>query len=146
MTDSAPAQTIGAHPLTGKLVGALRHIGGGLSFPQAELEQFREAGSRLTPNELITWIRDLGTLAITLRNDIMAAGAATQIEQGLIDPLCKVLEEHVRATQARSNGVEELVRAERRKLEKPNGPAAAIAPKSASTVGAYLRTRRKKDQ
>ena len=95
------------------------------------------------------WIRDLSTLAITLRNDIMAAGAANQIEQGLIEPLCRVLETHVQAEgigTPRGNAVEQLVKAERRKLEKPTGAVAGIEPKNPSSVGAYMRSRRKKDQ
>ncbi|HSI04951.1 MAG: hypothetical protein ACAI38_06955 [Myxococcota bacterium] len=150
MTESAaPAPNIGSHPLTGKLVAALRQAGSGLGFASSDIEQFRKAGSELDPEALLVWIRDLSTLAITLRNDIMANGAATQIEQGLIEPLCRVLETHVRAEgigSTRGNAVEQLVQAERRKLEKPTGVAAGIAPKGTNPVGAYIRGRRKKDQ
>ncbi len=150
MTDSAsPAPSIGSHPLTGKLVGTLRHSGGGLGFASGDIDHFRTAGSQLDPQALLVWIRDLSTLAITLRNDIMAGGAANQIEQGLIEPLCRVLETHVQAeggTSVRRNAVEQLVRAERRKQDKPTGVAAAMAPKNVNMVGAYLRGRRPKGE
>ncbi len=141
---ASPAQTIGEHPLTGKLVSVLRQHGHGLGFEAADIERFRREGAELDPDALATWVRDLSTLAITLRNDILATTAASQIEHGLIDPLCRVLEEHARSSTAgvaRSNTVERVVSAERRKLERqpPTSPQ-----KQQSSVGAYLRRRRTK--
>lgn len=139
---ASPAQTIGEHPLTGQLVSALRQHGHGLGFDAGDIERFRREGAELDPNALMTWVRDLSTLAITLRNDIVATAAAQQIEQGLIDPLCRVLEHHahgVAAGDARASTARQVVTAERRKLERPN-PAAPQKPQS--SVGAYLRRRR----
>jgi hypothetical protein len=149
MTESAtPAHNIGSHPLTGKLVSALRRSGRGLGFANSDIEQLCKAGSELGPDALLTWIRDLSTLAITLRNDILASGAATQIEQGLIEPLCLVLETHVRAEgigSPHASAVERLVKSERRKLEKSVGMmTAGITPKNVNSVTVYVRDRRKK--
>ncbi len=120
-----------------------------MGFTSSDIEQFCRAGSDLAPDALLLWIRDLSTLAITLRNDVMAAGAANQIEQGLIEPLCRVLETHVQAEGiggTRGNAVEQLLKAERRKLEQPTATTTGIAPKNPSTVGTYMRGRRKKDE
>ncbi len=83
--------------LTGQLVGVLRSGDGGLAFAPADIERFRNVGSKLLPDTLTTWVRELGVLAVTLRDHIHATQAARQLERELIDPLCAVLDHSTRA-------------------------------------------------
>ncbi len=87
--------TLGEHPFTGQLVGTLRRSDAGFVFATADIEKFRDNGAHLPPVTLLTWLRDLAILAITLRDDMSAPLAAQQIERGLIDPLTVVLDDHV---------------------------------------------------
>jgi hypothetical protein len=143
MTGVLPhAQTIGAHPLTGKLVGALRQGVDGMVFEVGALDGFRLEGAKLDPEEQALWIRELGTLAITLRNDLVAPEAARQLEHELIDPLCRTLE-GAPPRAKRPNAVKELVNAERRRT---TGPQPSVAPKPGSTVAAALRSQRRRNR
>ncbi len=85
--------------LTSQLVGALRRVDSGLGFAEADIEHFRTVGSRLMPDTLTNWVRELGILAVTLRDHVHATHAAQQLEHELIDPLCAVLD---RASRVRA--------------------------------------------
>ncbi|MEZ0311495.1 MAG: hypothetical protein ACAI38_06960 [Myxococcota bacterium] len=85
--------------LTSQLVGALRRGDRGLAFAETDIERFRNVGSSLLPDTLTTWVRELGVLAVTLRDHVHATQAAKQLERELIDPLCAVLD---RASRARA--------------------------------------------
>lgn len=83
--------------LTGQLFGALRYDGGGLAFAQGDIERFRDLGVGLSIEGLSVWLRELGILVVTLRDDVHALGAAVQLERELIDPLCVILDHKARA-------------------------------------------------
>jgi hypothetical protein len=55
-------------------------------------------GAKLVPDALVRWVRELSVLAVTLRNDVFATAAASQIERELIDPLCAVIDQDRGAT------------------------------------------------
>jgi hypothetical protein len=80
------------HPLTGQLVGSMRRGTGGLKFEKTDIERLRNIGAKLVPEKLRDWLRELNVLAVTLRNDLVAAPAASQLERELIDPLCAMLD------------------------------------------------------
>lgn len=117
----------------------LRHAGGELAFAMSDITRMLDAGRALPADALLTWLRDLSVLAVTLRDDMRAGTAARQLERGLIEPLVVRLDQHVegvlRADKARAN-------AKADKLSLINPFESAMQPK-AMGLGAALRSRRR---
>jgi hypothetical protein len=135
---------VGEHPMTGELVATLRRGEGGFVFTPGDIERFRNNGTRLAPVTLLSWLRDLTVLAITLRDDMGSNIAAQQIERGLIDPLTHVLDDHVAnrgAAEVRAQVAKDNAAAERKKLADNR----IALPQSKGTGITMLRPKKRSD-